>query len=153
MSIFSRHIPSYPFYPKVESYTLKVTESRGSCSIESLDTTTWELMGGMNIFECERGNDSPNEDQECLAMEGSLPKTTWLYVPHMTRHYSKFGIDRNSQVLNAHILLRIFLAPDSLTVAIMPIFSFAACYSWNHGTARFDSVHFGDQALFRVLLS
>ena len=40
-----------------------------------------------------------------------------------------------------------FLAPDSLTVVIMPYpdSSSATCYSWNHDTAQFDPVHFDDQ--------
>jgi len=35
------------------------------------------------------------------------------------------------------------LAPDGLTVVITS--SSSTCYSWNHDTARFDSVHFDDQ--------
>jgi len=38
------------------------------------------------------------------------------------------------------------LAPDGLTVLIVPIFSSAACYSWNHDTAQFHPVDFDDQA-------
>ena len=40
-----------------------------------------------------------------------------------------------------------FLAPDGLTVVIVPdsSSSSAICYSWNHNTAQFDPVHFDDQ--------
>ena len=40
-----------------------------------------------------------------------------------------------------------FLAPDGLTVVIVPYpdSSSATCYSWNHDTAQFDLVHFDDQ--------
>jgi len=40
-----------------------------------------------------------------------------------------------------------FLAPDGLTVVIVPdsSSSSATCYSWNHDTAQFDPVHFDDQ--------
>jgi len=43
----------------------------------------------------------------------------------------------------------IFLAPDGLTVVIVSHSSSVACYSWNHGTAQFDSVHFDDQEHIR----
>jgi len=41
-----------------------------------------------------------------------------------------------------------FLAPDGLTVVIVPFSpsSSPTCYSWNHDTAQFDPVHFDDQA-------
>jgi len=38
-----------------------------------------------------------------------------------------------------------FLAPDGLTVVIVPFSSSPTCYSWNHATAQFDPVHFDDQ--------
>jgi len=40
-----------------------------------------------------------------------------------------------------------YLAPDGLTVVIVPFSSSssATCYSWNHDTAHFDPVHFDDQ--------
>jgi len=44
---------------------------------------------------------------------------------------------------------RIFLAPDGLTVVIVSHSSSVACYSWNHETAQFDSVHFDDQEHIR----
>ena len=44
---------------------------------------------------------------------------------------------------------RAILAPDGLTVIIVPFYSryphSAKCYSWNHNTAQFDLVHFDDQ--------
>jgi len=51
--------------------------------------------------------------------------------------------------LKAHKNSDPYLAPDGLTVVIVP-FSFsspasATCYSWNHATAQFDPVHFDDQ--------
>jgi len=47
-------------------------------------------------------------------------------------------VDRNSNP---------FLAPDGLTVVIMPYSSSssATCYSWNHDTVQFDPVHFDDK--------
>jgi len=39
----------------------------------------------------------------------------------------------------------ISLAPDGLTVIIMSILGFAACYSWNYETTQFVPVHFDDQ--------
>jgi len=50
-----------------------------------------------------------------------------------------FKADRNSNP---------FLAPDGLTIVIVPYSSSssAICYSWNHATAQFDPVHFDDQA-------
>ena len=49
-----------------------------------------------------------------------------------------FKADRNSNP---------FLAPDGLTVVIVPFSSSssATCYSWNHDTAQFDPVHFDGQ--------
>jgi len=41
--------------------------------------------------------------------------------------------------------LDVFLAPDGLTVVIVPYSSSPTCYSWNHETARFYPVHFDDQ--------
>jgi len=38
-----------------------------------------------------------------------------------------------------------YLAPDGLTVIIASVSS-PTCYSWNHGTAQFDPVHFDDEA-------
>ena len=38
-----------------------------------------------------------------------------------------------------------FLAPDGLTVVIVPESSFPTFYSWNHDIAQFDPVHFDDQ--------
>jgi len=38
-----------------------------------------------------------------------------------------------------------FLAPDGLTVVIVPPSSSAECYSWNHETAQFHRVRFDDQ--------
>ena len=38
-----------------------------------------------------------------------------------------------------------YLAPDGLTVVIVPSSSSPTCYSWNHDTAQFDPVHFDDQ--------
>jgi len=49
---------------------------------------------------------------------------------------SDFEVDRDSLL---------FLAPDGLTVVIVPDSSSATCYSWNHDTAQFDPVHFDDQ--------
>jgi len=47
-------------------------------------------------------------------------------------------VDRNSNP---------FLAPDGLTIVIVPFSSssYATCYSWNHDNAQFDPVHFDDQ--------
>ena len=49
-----------------------------------------------------------------------------------------FKVDRNSCP---------FLAPDGLTVVIVPYSSSssATCYSWNHETAQFDPIDFDDQ--------
>jgi len=40
-----------------------------------------------------------------------------------------------------------YLAPDGLTVVIVPFSSSSSttCYSWNHDTAQFDPVHFDEQ--------
>ena len=37
-----------------------------------------------------------------------------------------------------------FLAPDGLTVVIVPRYSSAKCYSWNHDTAQFHPIDFVD---------
>jgi len=39
---------------------------------------------------------------------------------------------------------RLFLAPDGLTVVIVPLYSSAKCYSWNHDTAQFHPIDFVD---------
>jgi len=39
---------------------------------------------------------------------------------------------------------RLFLAPDSLTVVIVPVYSSVKCYSWNHDTAQFHPIDFVD---------
>jgi len=36
------------------------------------------------------------------------------------------------------------LAPDGLTVVIVPVYSSAKCYSWNHDTAQFHPIDFVD---------
>jgi len=49
--------------------------------------------------------------------------------------------------LNVHRNSLPVLAPDGLTVVIVPYSSSssATCYSWNHDTAQFDPVHFDNQ--------
>jgi len=39
---------------------------------------------------------------------------------------------------------RLLLAPDGLTVVIVPWYSSAKCYSWNHDTAQFHPINFVD---------
>jgi len=41
-----------------------------------------------------------------------------------------------------------FLAPDGLTVVIIPESSFAKFYSWNHDTAQFDPINFVDNPVY-----
>ena len=43
----------------------------------------------------------------------------------------------------------ICLAPNGLTVVIIPVYSSAKCYSWRHDTAQFHPVDFDDQVYFR----
>jgi len=43
----------------------------------------------------------------------------------------------------------ILLAPNGLTVVIVPYTFSPTCYSWNHETAQFDPVHFDDQKHIR----
>jgi len=42
---------------------------------------------------------------------------------------------------------RIHLAPDGLTVVIVPSYSFARCYSWNDDTAQFHPIDFVDNSV------
>jgi len=53
-----------------------------------------------------------------------------------------------SLVFKVEEVWRLLVAPDGLTVVIVPGYSSAKCYSWNHDTAQFHPIDFVDNPVY-----